>query len=100
VIIQRTDYFGRLPGQQNEKLSSRKSAARRNVVTLRNPQKEHALQSNGALEEKLKNVKATLVTERAVAATISGRDVFRSSAVSHEEGLRHIVSAAMRILNS
>jgi hypothetical protein len=93
-------YFGRLPGQQNEKTLKQEISRQTQRADAAQSAKEQALQSNEALEEKIKNVKATLTTEHGVAATISGTDVFRSSGISNEEGLRHVVGAAMRILNS
>lgn len=93
-------YFGRLPGQQNEKTLKQEISRQTQRADAAQSVKEQALRSNEALEEKIKNVKATLTTEHAVAATISGSDVFRSSGASHEESLRPLVGAAMRILNS
>ncbi|HBB94597.1 MAG TPA: hypothetical protein DC054_04345 [Blastocatellia bacterium] len=93
-------YFGRLPGQQNEKTLKQEISRQTQRADASQSAKEQALQSNEALEEKIKNVKATLTTDYAVAATISGSDVFRSSGPSHEENLRPLVGAAMRILNS
>ena len=93
-------YFGRLPGQQNEKTLKQEVNRQTQRADAAQSAKEQALQSNEALEEKIKNVKATLTTEHSVAATISGADVFRSSGSSHEEGLRHVVGAALRILSS
>ncbi|MFN2578868.1 MAG: hypothetical protein ABR607_14400 [Pyrinomonadaceae bacterium] len=93
-------YFGRLPGQQNEKTLKQEINRQTQRGDASQSAKEQALQSNEALEEKIKNVKATLATEHSVAATISGTDVFKSSGASYEEGLRHTVGAAMRILNS
>ncbi len=93
-------YFGRLPGQQNEKTLKQEISRQTQRGDAAQSAKEQALQSNEASEEKIKNVKATLSAEQPVAATISGTDVFRSSGPSNEEGQRHLVGAAMRILNS
>src|SRR5213594_3024156 len=65
-------YFGRLPGQQNEKTLKQEVNRQTQRADAAQSAKEQALQSNEALEEKIKNVKATLTTEHAVAATISG----------------------------
>jgi len=93
-------YFGRLPGQQNEKTLKQEISRQTQRADAAQSAKEQALQSNEALEEKVKNVKATLTSERSVAATISGSDLFRSGGIAQEEGLRHVVGAALRILNS
>ena len=93
-------YFGRLPGQQNEKTLKQEISRQTQRADAAQSAKEQALQSNEALEEKVKNVKAALNSERSVAATISGSDLFRSGGIAQEEGLRHVVGAALRILNS
>jgi len=93
-------YFGRLPGQQNEKTLKQEISRQTQRADAAQSAKEQALQSNEALEEKVKNVKAALTSERSVAATISGSDLFRSGGIAQEEGLRHVVGAALRILNS
>ena len=93
-------YFGRLPGQQNERTLKQEISRQTQRADASQSAKEQALQLNEALEEKVKNVKAALGSERASAATISGSDLLRSGGVSHDEGLRHLVGAAMRILNS
>lgn len=93
-------YFGRLPGQQNERTLKQEINRQTQRADASQSAKEQALQANESLEEKIKNVKATLASERAVASTISGSDLFRSGGITHEEGLRHVVGAALRILNS
>jgi hypothetical protein len=93
-------YFGRLPGQQNERTLKQEISRQTQRADASQSAKEQALQLNEALEEKVKNVKAALGSERAAAATISGSDILRSGSVSHDEGLRYVVGAAMRILNS
>ena len=70
------------------------SADQPNIWTL-----EQALQKNEALEEKIKDVKATLNAESGAFATTSGRHTLRS-ATSRDEELRPTVNAALRILNS
>jgi hypothetical protein len=92
-------YFGRLPGQQNEKTLKHEIGRQTLRADAAQSAKEQALQSNEAMEEKMKNVKATLSTEAAVFVTTSGSHSLRSASVRDEE-LRPMVNAALRILNS
>jgi len=92
-------YFGRLPGQQNEKTLKQEISRQTQRADAAQSAKEQALQSNEALEEKIKNVKATLASETVAFATTSGSHSLRSATLREEE-LRPIVSAALRILNS
>ena len=92
-------YFGRLPGQQNEKTLKQEVNRQTQRADAAQSAKEQALQSNEALEEKIKNVKATLASETAAFATTSGSHGLRSTTVREEE-LRPVVNAALRILNS
>jgi len=91
-------YFGRLPGQQNEKTLKQEIGRQTQRADAAQSVKEQALQTNEALEEKIKNVKAAL-SETATFATASGSHSLRSATVRDEE-LRPVVNAAMRILNS
>jgi hypothetical protein len=92
-------YFGRLPGQQNEKTLQREVSRQTQRADASQSAKEQALQTNEALEEKIKNVKVTLAADTAVFATTSGSHSLRSATV-RDEDLRPVVNAAMRILNS
>ena len=92
-------YFGRLPGQQNEKTLKQEINRQTQRADAAQSVKEQALQSNEALEEKIKNVKATLASETSVFATTSGSHSLRSATLREEE-LRPVVNAALRILNS
>ena len=92
-------YFGRLPGQQNEKTLKQEISRQTQRADAAQSAKEQALQSNEALEEKIKNVKATLASESAAFATTSGSHSLRNATLREEE-LRPMVSAALRILNS
>ena len=92
-------YFGRLPGQQNEKTLKQEISRQTQRADASQSAKEQALQSNEALEEKVKNVKATLASETAAFVTTSGSHSLRSATV-REEDLRPVVNAALRILNS
>jgi hypothetical protein len=91
-------YFGRLPSQQNEKTLQQEIGRQTQRADASQSSKEQALQSNEALEEKIKNVKATLSAEASVFTT-SGSHSLRSATVRDDE-LRPMVNAALRILNS
>lgn len=92
-------YFGRLPGQQNEKTLKQEINRQTQRTDAAQSAKEQALQSNEALEEKIKNVKAALSPEAAGFAITSGSHNLRSATV-RDEDLRPVVHAALRILNS
>ena len=92
-------YFGRLPGQQNERNLMQEINRQTQRADASQAAKEQALQTNEALEEKIKNVKATLNAESSAFATTSGSHSLRSATVTGEE-LRPMVNGAMRILNS
>ena len=91
-------YFGRLPGQQNEKTLKQEVGRQTQRADAAQSVKEQALQTNEALEEKIKNVKATL-TGTSGFATTSGSHSLRAASV-RDEDLRPVVNAALRILNS
>jgi hypothetical protein len=92
-------YFGRLPGQQNEKTLKQEITRQTQRADAAQHAKEQALQTTEALEERLKNVRAALTSGSPVAATISGADLFKSGSINGD-GLQHAVGAAVRILNS
>jgi hypothetical protein len=92
-------YFGRLPGQQNERNLKQEINRQTQRADASQSAKEHALQTNEALEEKIKNVKATLNAEVSAFASTSGSHSLRSATVRDEEW-RPLVNAALRILNS
>jgi hypothetical protein len=92
-------YFGRLPGQQNERTLQHEVSRQTQRADASQSAKEQALQSNEALEEKIKNVRASLAAETSVFATTSGSHSLRSATV-RDEDLRPVVNAALRILNS
>ena len=93
-------YFGRLPSQQNERTLKQEINRQTQRADASQSAKEQALQSNEALEEKIKNVRAALGSEHPASATNSGANLFAAGSRSHEEGTRHAVGAALRILNS
>src|ERR1043166_6197504 len=92
-------YFGRLPGQQNEKTLQQEIGRQTQRADAAQSAKEQAQQSNEALEEKVKNLKATLSSQAATFATPSGSHTLRSATIRDDE-LRPMVNAALRILNS
>jgi hypothetical protein len=94
-------YFGRLPAQQNEKTLKDEIGRQTQKADAAQHAKEQALQSREAMEEKIKNVSAALTS--AVPATSAGKfaeDVHKTGGPINENGLRHSVGAALRILNS
>lgn len=93
-------YFGRLPGQQNERTLMQEINRQTQRADASQSAKEQALQSNEALEEKIKNVRATLNSEPAAFTTASGSDLFKSGAPAKDDDLRPVVNAALRILSS
>lgn len=90
-------YFGRIPGQQNEKTLKQEINRQTQRADASQSAKEQALQSSEALEEKIKNVKATLGSDPPGSAT-SGE--FKLSATVKDVDLRHVVNVALRILSS
>ena len=92
-------YFGRLPAQQNEKTLQQEISRQTQRADAAQSAKEQALQSNEALEEKMKNVRVTLSADAATFASTSGSHSLRSASV-RDEDLRPVVNAALRILNS
>ena len=93
-------YFGRLPSQQNERTLKQEINRQTQRADASQSVKEQALQSNEALEEKIKNVRAALGSDQAAGITTSGSNLFAAGGRGNEEGTRHTVGAAMRILNS
>ena len=93
-------YFGRLPGQQNERTLKQEINRQTQRADASQAAKEQALQTSEALEEKIKNVKATLSSDAAAFATISGSHSFRSETTVRDPDLRPVVNAALRILGS
>lgn len=96
-------YFGRLPSQQNERTLKQEINRQTQRADAAQSAKEQALQSNEALEERVKNAKAALGSDHSVTTT-SGSHLFAAGSRGqegrgHEEGLRHNVGAALRILN-
>ena len=62
--------------------------------------KEQALQENEAMEEEIRNVRATFSSEIAAGTTASGAGAFAPRGISPRGGLAPAISAAVRILDS
>jgi len=94
-------YFGRLPGQQNEKTLKDEIGRQTQKADASQHAKEQALQSREALEEKIKNVNAALTSGApASSAALFAEGVHKAGGPVKEEGLRYSVGAALRILSS
>lgn len=93
-------YFGRLPGQQNERTLKQEINRQTQRADASQAAKEQAQQTSEALEEKIKDVRATLASDTAAFATTSGSHSLRSETSVREADLRPVVNAALRILSS
>ena|ERR1700687_3383349 len=94
-------YFGRLPGQQNEKTLKDEIGRQTQKADAAQHAKEQALQTREALEEKLKNVNAALTSAAPSTSAVSfAEGLHKTGGPIKEEGLRYSVGAALRILNS
>jgi hypothetical protein len=89
-------YFGRLPAQQNEKTLKDEIGRQTQKADAAQHAKEQALQSREAVEERLKNVGSALLPT--VSKLNNGSE--ESKGTRSEEGLRHVVGVAARILKS
>jgi hypothetical protein len=88
-------YFGRLPGQQNEKTLKEEVGRLTQKADAIQHAKEQAQQSREVIEEKLKNVKAAL----ALIGPAPG-DHGATVISDRQQQIAHSVSSALRILNS
>src|ERR1700752_1560240 len=94
-------YFGRLPSQQNERTLKQEINRQTQRADASQSAKEQAVQTNEALEEKIKNVKAALGSDHGSSSiTTSGPNLFAAGSRRDEESPRPAVGAALRILNS
>jgi hypothetical protein len=94
-------YFGRLPGQQNEKTLKDEMGRQTQKADAAQHAKEQALQSREAVEEKLKNVNAALTSGAPnLAAGASAESHGKAGIPIIEDGLRHSAAIALKILNS
>jgi N-acetyl-gamma-glutamylphosphate reductase len=94
-------YFGRLPSQQNENTLKGEINRQTQKADAAQHNKEQAQQTREALEEKVRNVRATL-TSAAPGITAKGfaESADTPGAVIKEDALRHSVIAALSVLNS
>ncbi len=93
-------YFGRLPAQQNERTLKEEIARQTQRGDAAQSAKEQAKQINEALEEKVKNVRMVLSADSQPLATTSGAGLSAMRPIAPPESLSHVVSAAVRILDS
>lgn len=93
-------YFGRLPGQQNERTLKQEINRQTQRADAVQSAKEQALQLSEALEEKVKNVRAALSSDAPAGVTSSGAGFALAAGIPAEDGLPHVVKAAVRILDS
>lgn len=94
-------YFGRLPSQQNEHTLQREIHRQTQKADAAQHAKEQAQQHNEALEEKIKNVRATLTaTTPGVTARGLVEEIGKAGVRSTDDGLRHSVVAALSVLDS
>jgi hypothetical protein len=94
-------YFGRLPSQQNEKTLKEEIIRHTQKADAAQHAKENALQTREAVEEKLKNINATLEVGLNPSRTeLHNNAITEGDRTSDELALRHSVAAAQRILNA
>jgi hypothetical protein len=87
-------YFGRLPAQQNENSLKHELGRQTQRADAAQHAKEQALQNREALEERTKNLRATLANPYRASTT-------ESSAVNSEQAhCRHALDTAIKILDS
>jgi len=92
-------YFGRLPGQQNERTLKEEIGRQIQRADAGQSAKEQALQAREALEEKIKNVRTVLSSDAPPSVTSSGGFAM-AAGIAPEDGLPHVVKAAVRILDA
>jgi hypothetical protein len=91
-------YFGRLPSQENEKTLKEEISRQTQKADAAQHAKENALRMQEALEEKLRNINATLEV-----GLNPSRTELHNNAVTQgnsELALRHLVAAAQRIFDA
>lgn len=94
-------YFGRLPAQQNEKTLKDEIGRQTQKADAAQHAKEQSQQSREALEEKVKNTRAVLVSATPVSVAKGlAESVDKAGGVRREEVLQHSFTAALSILNS
>jgi hypothetical protein len=94
-------YFGRLPGQENEKTLKGEISRQTQKTDAAQHANQQAQQYREALEEKLKNVR-TVLASSAPSATAGNlaEHLDKTGGPVKEDALRHAVIAAIKILNS
>ena len=90
-------YFGRLPAQQNEKTLKDEINRQAQKADAAQHAKEQIQQTRESLEERIKNVNAALTTRSVGTAAM---DHSNGDFSGRNDGLRHSVNAALKILKS
>jgi hypothetical protein len=94
-------YFGRLPSQQNENTLKGEISRQTLKADTAQQSKAQAQRETAALEEKMKNVRATLATGApALRARGLAGDSDKAGAPPNDDALRHSVIAALSVLDS
>lgn len=94
-------YFGRLPAEQTEKSLKDEIGRQTQKADAAQHSREQVLQNREALEEKLKNVKATLASVAPNTPTTSlAEKLATGNGAGKEELIRHSMAAALNILNA
>jgi hypothetical protein len=94
-------YFGRLPSQQNEKTLKDEINRQTQKADAAQHAKEQAQQARESLEEKIKNVRAALLSSGSgIGAKSYAESNDKASPSAKEDGLRKSIAAAVNILNS
>jgi hypothetical protein len=100
-------YFGRLPAQQNEKTLKDEISRQIHKADAAQYAKEQTQQACEALEEKIKNVRTTLVYSTTTASSAMGKasksatdNLSQNGGAAKDEALRLAVTAALNILDS
>jgi hypothetical protein len=94
-------YFGRLPSQQNEEMLKGEINRQAQKAEAAQQAKEQAQQTREALEEKVKNVKATLTSAApGITAKALAEGFDKTSLMIKDDALRQSLLGALSILNS
>ncbi|HEV8367044.1 MAG TPA: hypothetical protein VGQ39_03745 [Pyrinomonadaceae bacterium] len=91
-------YFGRLPSQQTERTLKEEIGRQTQKADAAQHAKEQALQSREALEEKAKNLRATLTTSNQNSVKVLLEDA--DAARAERSRWQHVLDTAIRILDS
>lgn len=94
-------YFGRLPGQQNEKTLKDEISRQTQKADAAQHAKEQAQQAREAFEEKIKNIRTALASAApGMAARGQRENVNKAGGPVKDEVLRHSAAVALNILDS